>query len=284
MQPVKLSGKIALVTGANAGIGREAAVTLAKWGAKVVMVARNRERGQVALEDVKKRSGSADVSLMLCDFAVQQQIRELARDFRKDHQRLDILINNAGSVTDGRTVTPDGLEQTFAVNHLGYFLLTNLLLDLIEKSAPARIVNVSSKGHYHGTMPFDNLQYEKGGYYILAAYARSKLGNVMFTRELAKRLEGKGVLVNCLHPGTVATEIWGHAPWYTKPFLPLMRLFMITAEEGGNRIVQLAADPAIEGKTGGYYDNYQLKHPAKLAQDEAVAKKLWDVSAQLVGL
>ena len=281
---MSLDGKVVLVTGANAGIGLEACVKLAHMGAELVMVARDPERGQKALEEVKRRSGMTQVELMLCDFGVQAQIRELAKQFRAKHDRLDILINNAGSVSDQRRVTPDGLEQTFAVNHLGYFLLTNLLLDLLEKSAPARIVNVSSVGHRRGTIDFDNLQYEKGGYSIMSAYGRSKLANVLFTRELARRLEGKRVTVNCLHPGAVATEIWSKAPWYFKPVLAVLKLFMLSSEQGGDHIVFLAVDRTIEGQTGGYYEKDRVLYPSREAQDEAVAKRLWDVSAQLVSL
>jgi retinol dehydrogenase-14 len=279
-----LQGKVALVTGANSGIGLEACVKLAAAGAHVVMVARDPKKGEAAVAEVQRRSGSKELELLLCDFGSQKQIRALAEAYRAKHDRLDILVNNAGSVNADRVTTEDGLEKTFAVNHLGYFLLTNLLLDLVQKSAPARIVNVSSVGHRHGDIDFENLQFEKGGYSIMASYGRSKLANVMFTRELARRLEGKNVLVNCLHPGAVATEIWSHAPWFARPFLAIAKLFMITSEEGGDRIVYLAMHPAVEGQTGGYYEKNQLKHPSRPAQDDAVAKKLWDVSAQLVKL
>ncbi|HWL89163.1 MAG TPA: SDR family oxidoreductase [Polyangiaceae bacterium] len=285
---VDASNKVVLVTGANSGIGLEASVKLARTGATLVLVGRNPEKVQAAVEEVTRRasqdasSGSAGrVTSLLCDFSSQASIRELADAFRKDHARLDILVNNAGSVSPTRQVTVDGFEQTFAVNHLGYFLLTTLLLDLLKASAPARIVNVSSVGHTRGTMDFDDLQMEKD-YNVMRAYGRSKLGNVLFTRELAKRLEGTGVIVNCLHPGTVRTSIWDHAPWYTKPLLAVGKLFMISAEEGGDTIVYLATSPEVEGKTGGYYEKNRLIDPAPLAKDEALAKKLWDVSNTLV--
>ncbi|HZS37120.1 MAG TPA: SDR family oxidoreductase [Polyangia bacterium] len=281
---MQLTGKTALVTGANSGIGLEACVKLARLGAEVVMVARDEQKGAAAVADVKQRGGSENVSLMLCDFSSQAAIRKLAADYRARHARLDILINNAGSVSDKRRVTVDGLEQTFAVNHLGYFLLTNLLVDLLEKSAPARVVNVASVGHRQGDLDFDNLQYEKGGYGIMKAYGRSKLANVLFTTELARRLAGKGVIVNCLHPGAVATSIWSHAPSYARPILALAKLFMITSEEGGGRIVYLATSPEVEGQSGGYYDKNRKVAPSAQAQDAALAKKLWDVSAKLVAL
>ena len=280
-----LTGKTALVTGANSGIGLEASVVLAKQGATLVMVSRDAKKGEAAVAEVKTRSGSQNVSLLLCDFSSQASIRALAAKYRETHARLDLLINNAGSVSATRQTTVDGLEQTFAVNHLGYFLLTNLLLDLIEKSAPARIVNTASTGHHQGTMDFDNLQFEKGGYGIMAAYGRSKLGNILFTRELARRLEGKGVTVTCLHPGAVATTIWSKAPWYARPFLKLGAMFfMISPEEGGSRIAYLATSPEVEGKTGEFFDQNAVAKTSRLARDPELAKKLWDVSAKLTGL
>ncbi len=277
-----LAGKTVLVTGANSGIGLEACVKLARMGAQVIMVARDPKKGEAALADVKTRSGSQAVTLLLCDFGSKEAIRALATEVLAKHPRLDVLVNNAGSVSDKRQVTTDGLEQTFAVNHLGYFQLTTLLLDRLVASAPSRIVNVASVGHRRGTMDFDNLQFEKGGYGIMKAYGRSKLGNVLFTRELARRLAGKGVTVNCLHPGAVATNIWARAPMLAKPILAIAKLFMVTPEEGGDRIVYLATDPAVEGQTGGYYEKNRLVEPSPLSHDATVAERLWQVSADLV--
>lgn len=285
MSAADLAGKTILITGANSGIGKEASVKLASRGATIVMVARDPSRGEAALAEVKQRSGSEDVSLLLCDFSSQKSIRALAATVIEKFPRLDVLVNNAGTVNEKRGVTEDGIEKTFAVNHLGYFLLTNLLLPLLEKSTPARIVNVASRGHYKGDMDFDDLGFEKGGYGILKAYQRSKLANVLFTRELSKRLEGKGVTVNCLHPGVVATNIWSGAPAIAQPILQLMKWFtMVTPEQGGDTIVQLAADPKLEGRTGEYFSDLKPKVPSAIAQDDAVAKKLWDASEKLVGL
>jgi NAD(P)-dependent dehydrogenase (short-subunit alcohol dehydrogenase family) len=176
------------------------------------------------------------------------------------------------------------VEATFAVNHLGAYLLTNLLLDLLVKSAPARIVNVASAGHYGATMEFDNLGFERG-YQIMRAYGRSKLANVLFTRELAKRLSGTGVTANCLHPGAVGTNIWNHAPSFTRPvFAIAKRLVMISPEQGAETIVYLATSPEVEGKTGLYFDKNRPKAPSELAQDDALATRLWDESASLVKL
>lgn len=285
MVDVELNGKVALVTGASSGIGLEACVKLARMGAEVVLVARDAKRTDDAVAEVKRRSGSAKVSRLLCDFSSQAQTRRLADEFRATHDRLDILVNNAGLVSDKRRTSEEGIELTFAVNHLGYFLLTNLLLDLVEKSAPARIVNVASRGHYQGKLDFDDLGYEKGGYFIMAAYARSKLANVLFTRELARRLEGKGVTVNCLHPGVVATNIWDKAPWFVQPILAIYkRVAMISPEQGGDTIVQLAASPEVEGKTGLYFSNMKPRTPSAIARDDATARRLWDESARLVKL
>ena len=280
-----LEGKTALVTGGNSGIGLEAAIVIAREGAEVVLVARDPKKGDAAVAKVRERSGSEKVSLLLCDFSSQTSIRKLAADYRAAHTRLDLLVNNAGTVCNERTVTVDGIEQTFAVNHLGYFLLTNLLLDLVTASAPARIVNVASTGHYGGDLDFDDMGYEKGGYSIMRAYRRSKLANVLFTRALSKRLAGKGVTVTSLHPGAVNTNIWAGAPGWAAPILSVAKLlFMISAEEGGKRVAYLATSPEVEGKTGGYYDANKERAPAKLAQDDGLADRLWKESERLTGL
>jgi len=281
-----MAGKVVLITGANSGIGFEASVKIASMGAHVVMVARDRRRGEDALVAVKARSGSDTVSLLLCDMASMAGVRALAQDVLARHPRLDVLVNNAGSVRTSREVTEDGLEWTFAANYLGHFLLTNLLLDRLRESAPARVVNVSSDGHRRGTIEFENLQYERGGFSTLTAYARSKLAQVLFTRELARRLEQTGVTVNALHPGAVATGIWAKAaaPWYVRtPIAVAKVLFMRTPSQGGDRIAYLATSPDVEGLTGGYYDKDRLTLPSTLALDQALARRLWDESAKLAG-
>ena len=277
--------KTILVTGATSGIGLEASVTLAREGHKVVLVGRDEAKTRRTVDEVKQRSGSSNVDSLLCDFSSQASIRALAEAYRAKYDRLDVLVNNAGTVNEHRTVTNDGIESTFAVNHLGYFLLTNLLLELIVKSAPSRIVVVSSAGHYRGTMDLEDLGFEKGRYGIMKAYTRSKLANVMMTRSLAKRLEGKGVLVNSLHPGGVATHIWDRAPKWSQPILAVVKkLVLITPEQGGKTLTYLATSPEVEGTTGKYFEKNKQKGCAPLARDEALAEKLWVKSAELVKL
>lgn len=276
--------KTILLTGATHGIGLEAAVALARLGARMVLVGRDPARTEATVADVRTRSGSQEVSHLLCDFSSQTATRKLAEELLARHDRLHVLINNAGTVNKRRRLTEDGIEATFAVNHLGYFLLTNLLLDLLVRSAPARIVTVASIGHRSGTLDFDDLGYERG-YGLMRSYTRSKLANVLFANELARRLEGTGVTSNSLHPGRVATNIWSGAPLWAKPIIYLLlRPSFISPEEGSRTIVQLATDPDLEGVTGKYFEFHKPVAPAPLAQDQALARRLWQVSAGLVHL
>lgn len=278
-----LRGKTILVTGATSGIGFETSADLAKRGARVVMVGRDPARTEAAVSKVARRS-SGEVSHLLCDFSSQASIRRLAESFRERHDRLDVLVNDAGGVNKSRRLTVDGIEMTFAVNHLGYFLLTNLLLDRIVGSAPARIVSVASIGHRSGTLDFADLGFERG-YSIMRAYTRSKLGNVLFSAELARRLAGTGVTSNCLHPGSVNTRIWSGAPVWAKPIIRFVyRPFFISAEKGASYVVDLVTRPDLAGVTGRYFEEGRMIAPSSLAQDEALAKRLWEVSAAMVGL
>jgi NAD(P)-dependent dehydrogenase (short-subunit alcohol dehydrogenase family) len=279
-----IRGKTVLVTGASSGIGLEASVALARRGARVVMVGRDPTRTAVSAADVAARAASNEVSSLVCDFSSQAAIRALAQAVRARLDRLDVLVNNAGGVHKSRRLTVDGIEATFAVNHLGYFLLTNLLLDLVVKSAPARIVTVASGAHRRGTLDFDDLGLERG-YSIMRAYARSKLANVLFAAELARRLAGTGVTSNSLHPGSVDTNIWSGVPLWAKPLIQVaFRPFFIKAELGAARVVQLATSPELEGVTGKYFEDGAPVLPAPLARDEALARRLWDTSARMVGL
>lgn len=275
-----MKGKTCLVTGATSGIGKETALGLARKGAAVVLAARDRARGEAARAEIVKRSGNAGVSFLVADFASLAEVRRLAAEVRSTHPALHVLVNNAGVMLRKRSVTRDGFETTFAVNHLAPFLLTNLLLDLLKAGAPARIVNVASEAHRSGALGFDDLQSERGfdGYRV---YGTSKLANVLFTSELARRLDGTGVTVNALHPGVVATGI-------VRDFPALVRggwgLFTMSAGKGARTSLYLATSPEVEGMTGKYFDECAEVRPSRAACDEAAARKLWEVSERLTGL
>jgi retinol dehydrogenase-14 len=273
-----------LVTGATSGIGFHASVDLARRGARVVMVGRDPARTDAAVAAVRAQTGSTAVSSLLCDFSSQAAVRRLADAFRAGNDRLHVLVNNAGGVNKTRSTTLDGIETTFAVNHLGPFLLTNLLADLIVRSAPARIVTVASVGHRAGTLDFADLGYQRG-YSIMRAYSRSKLANVLFANELARRLAGSGVTSNSLHPGSVDTAIWSGAPWWAQPIIQtLFRPFFISAERGGSYIVALVTRPDLAGVTGTYFEKADAVAPSALAADAALGRRLWEVSAAMVSL
>jgi len=280
IESTNLAGRVCLVTGANSGIGKSTAHALARLNATVVMVCRDRNRAEPVRDEIATATGNQNVELMMCDLSSQADIRRFAADFLNTHNRLDVLINNAGVVVRQRSLTEDGIESTFAVNHLGYFLLTNLLLDLLKKSAPARIVNVSSAAHAYGKIDFDNLQGERkyGGF---SAYANSKLANVLFTYELARRLDGPGVTANCLHPGGVATGLFRNLP---KPIEALIKLVTISPNKGAETSVYLASSPAVEGVTGKYFARKRETRTSNASYNEEAARRLWEVSSELSGL
>ncbi len=275
--------KTCLVTGANSGVGKYTALGLAKTGANVVMVCRDKGRGEAAQKEIVEKSGSKNVELMLCDLSLQKQIRKFAQEFKKKYRRLDVLANNAGLMMGDHTLTEDGIEYTFAVNHLAYFLLTDLLLDALKASAPSRIINVSSMGHCFGNVNFDDLQGEKK-YNDLRAYNQSKLCNVMFTYELARRLDGTGVTANCLHPGGVATNFASSAAPFMNVIMKLSKPFLISAEKGAKTSVYLASSPDVEGVTGKYFDNCHAIRSSRRSYDVDAQKKLWEVSEKLTGI
>jgi NAD(P)-dependent dehydrogenase (short-subunit alcohol dehydrogenase family) len=278
---MEMTGRIAIVTGANSGIGKVTARELAKEGATVIMTARDEARGKAALEDVKRAAGSDSVELMLCDFSSQRSIRAFARAFRGKYDALHVLVNNAGALVPERKVTEDGLELTFAANHLGYFLTTELLLDRLKASAPSRIVCVASAGHTRARgIPWDDLNFERG-YSGIEAYCVSKLANVLFTFELARKLEGTGVTANCLHPGAVATNFGLGGGWF-KWAVKLAQPFMIDDEKGAETQIFLASSPEVEGVTGKYYVKKRPIAPSRAAQDPAAAARLWKLSEELV--
>jgi retinol dehydrogenase 14 len=274
-----------VITGGSDGIGLECAsqIATAQPGCRIVLVGRSPSRTAAAVGRIRAESPHCRVDSLLCDFADQSAVRRLAEDLLRTCDRIDVLMNNAGTVFTRRTLTADGIESTFAVNHLGGLLLTELLLDRIRESAPARIVFTSSAGHYSGTLDLDDVGFERG-YSVMRAYARSKLANVLTARLLARRLDGSGVTVNSLHPGAISTNIWSRAPWFARPVLALMKRRMESPEVGGSRLAYLATSPEVEGRTGGYYDRHRLREPSELARDDALGERLYDVSARLVGL
>jgi NAD(P)-dependent dehydrogenase (short-subunit alcohol dehydrogenase family) len=276
---LQIQGKICLVTGANAGIGKATALGLAEMGAAVVMVCRSRARGEAALADIRRRSGNDQIALLLADLSSQAQVRALAAEFKQRYDRLHVLVNNAAIIPLQRQETEDGLEMQFAVNHLAYFMLTLLLLDVIKASAPARIINVSSQVHAWGEIRFDDLQ-SRQAYNRHRAYAQAKLANVLFTCELARRLAGTAVTVNALHPGVIATKLGANYGGRERAQdAPLAE-----ARRGAQTTLYLATSPDVAGVSGRYFVYEKAVHRSADAYDQALAQRLWQVSAQLTGM
>lgn len=280
-----MQGKVIVVTGANAGIGKEAAKDLARQGAEVVLVCRSEAKGQEALDEIRRETGNEHVSLMVADMSSQASIRAFAAAFRKKYTKLDVLLNNAGLVNTERFTTVDGLEATFATNHLGYFLTTMLLLDLLKASGSGRIVNVSSGAHPQAGngLDFDDLQHEKK-YSGFAVYAQTKLANLMFTYELARRLEGTNVTVNALHPGVIASNFGQNTHGMMKFFVNFAAPFMISPIKGAQTSIYLASSPEVAGVSGKYFANKRERKSSKASYDVAAQKRLWDLSEELTGL
>lgn len=275
-----MKGRVCLVTGASSGIGYVTALELAKMGATVVMVNRDPGRGERARAEVAAKSGNANVELLPCDLSSQRQIRALADEFKRRHDRLHVLVNNAAIVPAKRTLTGDGLEKQFAVNHLGYFLLTGLLLDTIKASSPARIVSVSSGMHRQAGVDFANLQAEKG-YGPMEQYALTKLLNLLFAFELARRLEGSGVTSNALTPGFTATSIGREYHFVTRA---VMRTMAQSKEKGAETSIYIASSPEVEGINGEYFEKKAVANVSPEARDRDKALKLWILSEKLTGL
>lgn len=287
-----MNGKVVLVTGANTGIGKETALALAKMGAQVVIAARNRDKGERAADDIAQKAAlPADrrPELIDLDLASFASIRAAAATFLARHEKLHVLVNNAGLVLESRTTTAEGFETTFGVNHLGHFLLTQLLLDALKNAAKedgeARVVNVSSDAHRWARrgLDWDDLQSEKK-YASFDAYAKSKLANVYFTRALARRLEGTGVTTNALHPGVVATEFASSddVGFFTSFGFKIVRPFLKTPAQGAATTIHLASAPELRGVSGKYFASSKPKRPMRIAQDDALAQRLWILSERLV--
>jgi len=280
-----MNGKTILITGANSGIGKAAATEIARRGAHVVLTARDRARGEAARDDIRRASGNEAVELLLGDFAVLDDVRRLAAEADQRLPRIDVLINNAGLMLTERGETNDGYETTFQVNHLAPFLLTSLLYPKLAASAPARVVTVASGAHKRGgALDFDDLQ-SKGSYVPFSVYGRSKLANILFTRELARRVAGSGVTANCMHPGVVATGFAadGDTSGVFPVLMRIARPFMLTPEKGAETIVHLACAPEVERVTGGYFVRKRRVQPNGNALDDVAARRLWDASVALTG-
>jgi NAD(P)-dependent dehydrogenase (short-subunit alcohol dehydrogenase family) len=281
-----MAGRVCLVTGANRGIGRATAIGLARLGARVGMVCRDRERGEAARDEIQGVAGGS-VELFCADLAERDSIVRLAREVRDRLPALHVLVNNAGILLGDRTVSPDGLEMTFTVNHLSYFLLTHHLLDHLRAAAPARIVNVSSEAHRSARLDLDDLQAERK-YDGIAAYANSKLANILFTYALARRLEGSGVTSNCLHPGVIRTGLLEdyirETPFWIRWARPLFEPFFRSTERGAETSIHLAAAAEIEGASGGYFARRRAVRSSKQSYDSDLGEDLWKISGELAGV
>jgi len=283
-----LAGRTCLVTGATSGIGQEIAVGLAQLGATVGVVCRDRARGEATLAELRRRTGpggGADRALLFeADLGSQADVRALAADVLARLPALHVLVNNAGLVNLGHTTTVDGIETVFAVNHLAPFLLTNLLLERLRASAPARVVTVASDAHkFVGGIAFDDLGYQRG-YKWTKVYGQSKLANVLFTAELGRRLAGSGVTATCLHPGAVGTRLGQNNGRWATLLTRALRPFFRTPAAGADTAIYLASAPGLDGQSGGYFVDRQARRPSRAAEDRALAARLWDVSAELTGI
>jgi NAD(P)-dependent dehydrogenase (short-subunit alcohol dehydrogenase family) len=280
-----MKDKRILITGGNAGIGKATAIALAKKRAEVIITARSEGKAKEAVEEIRKASGSDKVTSLLLDLSSQHAVRNAAQEFKAKHGRLDVLINNAGCYFSDLLLNGDGLEMQFATNHLGHFLFTNLLMDELKAAGKARIINLSSIAHkYTRELDFDDINFAKKKYDGWQSYSRSKFCNILFTRELAKRLEGTGITVNAVHPGGVRTEIAEkNANWYTKLGWIVMKPFFITVEQGAETSIHLASSEEGGRETGGYWVKSKRHHSNRPSQDMGLAKSLWEKSEELVG-
>lgn len=283
----RLEGKTVLITGANTGIGKETALDMAQRGARVILACRDMTKARIAADEIRQKSGNGNVVVKKLDLASLQSVRDFAKDVEKNEERLDVLINNAGIMMCPKWETEDGFEMQFGVNHLGHFLLTNCLLDLLKKSAPSRIVIVSSLAHERGQIHFDDINLDKD-YTPQKSYRQSKLANVLFGKELATRLNGSGVTVYSLHPGVIRTELGRHLfnsfPMWKIMLAKVFMRLVKNAREGAQTTIYCAVDESLANSSGLYYSDCAPKKPAPQALNDAAAKKLWDLSASMVGL
>lgn len=275
--------RVMLVTGANSGMGRATAASLADTGARVVMLCRDKIRGEEALKEVLKQNGERRLELMLCDLGDMKDIRRFTQEFRSKYGRLDILINNAGVITLDRRETKDGLELQFGVNHIGHFLLTARLLDIIPRHSGSRIVVVGSGAHKIGKIHLEDINLTRG-YNVMSAYGQAKLANLLFTRELARRLKDTGITVNCAHPGAVATSMGvDRNTGFGKSLMGLAKPFFQTPEQGARTALFLALDPSVEEVSGEYFYKCKIAGSSKASKDERLARELFELSEGITG-
>jgi NAD(P)-dependent dehydrogenase (short-subunit alcohol dehydrogenase family) len=274
---------VVVVTGATSGIGRAAALELARGGARLVLVARDAGRAAAAVDEIGRATGNRDVDVVLGDLAVQRDVRAVADALRSRAPRIDVLLNNAGVVNLRYTTTPDGIETTFAVNHLAYFMLTLLVRDGLRAAPSARIVNVASDAHRWGRLDFDDLGNARR-YRAMRVYGQSKLCNILFTYELARRLAGTGITANCLHPGAVATRLGQNNGRIATALTKVLAPFFRSPEGGADTAVYLATSPDVATTTGAYFANRRPLRSAAVTYDEEVRRRLWDVSESLTGV
>lgn len=280
---MNLKNKIIIITGATSGIGKSAAITLAAAGATLGLVVRDAARGRKLVDHLTATTGNGQIQYFLCNMEMMEEVRKLASELRSAYPVIDVLINNAGAINDRRVMTPEGYELTFAANHLGPFLLTNLLLNNLRASSDARIINLASEAQKIGNIYFDDLQLGKG-YSSMKAYCQSKLANIMFTYELSHRLNGDGIKVNAMHPGVVNTRFGADLKGITKWMFSLAKPFLRSPEKGAETVIWLATSDTLNTTTGKYFhDNKEIKS-IPLSYDRMALTRLWEVSEELTGL
>ncbi|MCS7056218.1 MAG: SDR family oxidoreductase [Thermoflexales bacterium] len=279
-----LQGKICVVTGATAGIGLVSAQRLAQMGATVVVVSRNPRKCDEVVEAIRRQTGNSAVEAMPADLSSLNQVRAVARRFLDTYPRLDVLLNNAGAIFTSRQVSAEGIEMTWALNHLSYFLLTHLLMDALKAAPSARVINVSSDAHRIGTIAFDDVQFSRRRYSGFGAYSQSKLANVMHAYALARRLEGTSVTVNALHPGAVATNFGKNNGGLWGRLFELFSRFTLSPEEGAQTSIYLASSPEVAGVTGQYFYRCRPKPSSPASYDVQAQERLWELSVEMAGL
>lgn len=278
-----MNNKLCIITGANSGIGFETAKALAQKGAFIVMVCRNEDKAEAARQKIITETSNPGIDIVLCDFAIQAEIRKAAEEIKKNYEKIDVLINNHGFLASEKEETVDGLEKTFAVNHIGYFMFTNLLLDLIKAADQGRVISVASEAHRSGEFNPDNIQLNEN-FSPWKAYGNSKLFNILFTKELANQLVDTNVTANCLHPGVIASNFAQSGSWGMKTIFSLGKYFLSSPEKGAETPVYLAASEEVKDVSGAYFKNKKATTPSRAARNRQNANILWAVSEKLCGI